>query len=461
MFCPKCGNEIAHSSQCLKCGINIDIYKRSKSISIKLYNKSLEQINNNDFSAAIISLIKSLEFDKANHNSRNLLGLIYFEIGEIGKALKQWVISNSLVKENNLAKEYIDTVQNSTNKLEKYNDAIKMYNKALEYANQKSEDMAIIQLKKALDLNPKFLEAYNFLALCYICEKDDEKALTYIEKALEIDIANEKALSYYIEIKQSTQRNLKIDKNIKNNSSNKYSSKIQADTKIQVKTSIFSKISGFIFGAVVMAIVIFVLVIPATKEKYSSQIAQLTESNNSMKEDLDNTLNLNNESIKKLEENNKNIQAENEALKQQLDEKEQVQQVQQVSELYNNGNKEESAKLLLSLSDKYTAFPEETKILYDSLTNKILPDLSKTYYNDGKTKYNAKKYDEARVLFENSFAMSGEQSFSGDNLYYIGRIDEINGNIENAKIMYQRVINDYPKSAQFYYAKTRLAGLNK
>jgi Tfp pilus assembly protein PilF len=163
--------------QCSKCGINIEIYKKSKAISIKLYNKALTMANSQDISSAIENLNKSVEFDKTNYVSRNLLGLLYFEVGEIGNALKQWIISNSYSKDKNSAKQYIDTVQNDSRKLEKYNDAIKMYNKALNYMKQKSEDMAIIQLKKALEINPKFIEAYNLLTLCYLYLKDNTKAL--------------------------------------------------------------------------------------------------------------------------------------------------------------------------------------------------------------------------------------------------------------------------------------------
>jgi len=43
-----------------------------------------------------------------------------------------------------------------------------LYNKALEDFRAKSEDIAIIELKKAISLNPDFHEAMNLLGIFYI-----------------------------------------------------------------------------------------------------------------------------------------------------------------------------------------------------------------------------------------------------------------------------------------------------
>lgn len=460
MECPRCGAEFANSSQCLNCGIDFNIYIKAKSISIKLYNKGLEQANNRDFSAAIQSLDKSVKFDKKNYLARNLLGLIYFEIGEIGKALKEWVISNSLVKEDNLSKEYIDNIQNSTRKLEKYNNSIKMYNQALIYAKQSSEDMSIIQLKKSLELNPNFIEAYNLLALCYINVKESDKAISCIERTLEIDITNPKALKYYMELKKSIQRPLKIDKNAKVATPPKYSVNSQIEKKINIKNRAFSEITGFFVGAIIIAIVIFVWIMPSVKLDLQTQIQELSDKNQAIEKQLKDSIAENNATIAKLEEANKTLETNNQSLNQQIQIKEQVQQVQQISTLYNNGNKEEATTLLLSLTNSIENFPEETKVLYNSLKDTILPDMAKTYYNNGMKSYNSKKYDEAKALLEKSISMSAEQTFSGEALYFIGRIDEINGNVDNAKVLYQTVIDKYPNSNQFWNSKNRLQRLN-
>ncbi len=460
MQCPNCGCELTDKIKCEKCGINIEIYMKSKGTSIKLYIKGLEQANNKNLSSAVELLNKSLNFDKKNHYARNVLGLVYFEIGEISKAIKEWIISDYFVKENNLAKDYLEIAQNK-GKLEKYKNSISMFNQALVYLNQKSEDMAIIQLKKAIDLNHNFVEAYNLLALCYISTKNNDKALNCIEKVLEIDNSNPKALKYYNELKGSTPKPVKVEKPIKtsNNPSTtpKYSPN-PIEKRIKINT-IFGGITSFIVGAVSIAIFIYILIIPSIKEEGNIKITELADKNAVLEKKLDDVIEKNNEAIAKLSLDKENIENENKILNEQLYQKELTEKVQQVSSLYNNGNKEDATILLLSLEDFIPNFTEETKTLYSSLKGKILPDMARTYYNSAMSKYNSRNYDEAKILLEKSISMSSGESFSGDVIYFIGRIDEINNNKEGAKENYQKVIDNYPKASQLSNAKARLANL--
>ena len=48
------------------------------------------------------------------------------------------------------------------------NQAIKKYNIALDCAKQGNHDLAIIQLKKVVSLNPHFIRALQLLALIYM-----------------------------------------------------------------------------------------------------------------------------------------------------------------------------------------------------------------------------------------------------------------------------------------------------
>ena len=101
-----------------------------------------------NLSGAIISLRQSLKFYKYNIQARNLLGLIYYEMGEMVDALSEWVISANYQPDDNLAKKYIDQIHNNRNQLETINQTIKKYNQALTYCKQDSKDLAVIQLRK-------------------------------------------------------------------------------------------------------------------------------------------------------------------------------------------------------------------------------------------------------------------------------------------------------------------------
>lgn len=82
--------------------------------------------------------------------ARNLLGLVYFETGEVVAALSEWVISKNMQPENNIAADYINRLQKNANRLDTINMSIKKYNQCLEYCKRGSIDMARCSLEKCL-----------------------------------------------------------------------------------------------------------------------------------------------------------------------------------------------------------------------------------------------------------------------------------------------------------------------
>ncbi|MDO8686407.1 MAG: tetratricopeptide repeat protein, partial [Clostridiales bacterium] len=67
---------------------------------------------------------------------------------------------------------------------ENYRNSITLYNKAIESIKTNSEDIAVIELKKCISLNPEFFEAYNLLGLCLINMKDSKRATEVFEKVI-------------------------------------------------------------------------------------------------------------------------------------------------------------------------------------------------------------------------------------------------------------------------------------
>ena len=82
------------------------------------YNDGLRKAQIRDMSGAIVSLRRSLQFNRENIAARNLLGLVYYGIGEVPEALVEWIISKNLRMHNNIADYYINTVQASAKELE-------------------------------------------------------------------------------------------------------------------------------------------------------------------------------------------------------------------------------------------------------------------------------------------------------------------------------------------------------
>ena len=133
---------------------------------------------------------------KFQTDARNLLGLIYLEIGEAGSALCQWVISLNLQEQDNLAEEYLQRVQGSGGYLETADQAAKKYNQALVYAQNENEDLAVLLLMRMLDDFPNYVKAQELLALLYIRHEDYIKAGRCLYQVLKVDCYNPTAQRY-------------------------------------------------------------------------------------------------------------------------------------------------------------------------------------------------------------------------------------------------------------------------
>ena len=108
MNCMNCGAFLVDKDldYCPKCGCNVLIQKKVDYLSRQYYNRGLEKASVRDLSGAIDCLKQSLIYNKHNIQARNLLGLVYFETGEVVAALSEWVISKNLQPSRNLASKY-------------------------------------------------------------------------------------------------------------------------------------------------------------------------------------------------------------------------------------------------------------------------------------------------------------------------------------------------------------------
>lgn len=196
MVCYNCGCRLSEHDFCTGCGVDVSLYKKIMYMSNRFYNDGLDKAAVRDLSGAIISLRQSLKFNKNNIDARNLLGLVYFEMGEVISALSEWVISKNLRPKKNIADDYIDMIQNNQSRLDGINQTIKKYNQALLYCYQNSQDLAIIQLKKVLSSNPKYVKAHQLLALLYINSEEWEKAKRELLRCSQVDAGNTTTLRF-------------------------------------------------------------------------------------------------------------------------------------------------------------------------------------------------------------------------------------------------------------------------
>ena len=205
MYCYKCGCELTKSNHCPNCGIDVTQYKKIIYTSNYMYNTGLERAQVRDLSGAIEALKQSLWFNKDNLQARNLLGLCYFEIGESVAAFSEWVISKSindkrLHEKDNLADTYLRMFDEGSQMVANITAAIRRYNHALECCYTDNLDVAILQLKKVLQLNTHYLRARQLLALLYIENHQWSRAEKELRKCKLLDANNTTTLRYMKEV---------------------------------------------------------------------------------------------------------------------------------------------------------------------------------------------------------------------------------------------------------------------
>lgn len=293
MNCMNCGAFLTDMDldYCPNCGYNVLIQKKVDYLSKIFYNQGLEKASIRDLSGAIACLKQSLMYDKRNIRARNLLGLVYFETGEVVSALSEWVISKNLQPTRNLASEYINKLQANPNKFAAINETIKKYNHALMLCREGHEDMAAIQLRKILTQNSKLIKGYHLLALIQMKNGEWNKARRILKKAARIDKTNTTTLRFLREVDEQTGVTTRLEK--KKKGLFRSGTKENPDTDILGSERVaqptvyreHSKVSVFFIlmaGIAAGAVAFWLLAVPAIRQgiyqEANQQIVQYSES---------------------------------------------------------------------------------------------------------------------------------------------------------------------------------------
>ncbi len=440
MKCPNCGFKFNRGYVCPSCGDPAVLKVKALNASIRLYNTGLEQAKNKDLSGAVDSLKKSILFNKNNVDARNVLGLVYYEIGQMADALVQWIVSQNIQSEKNPAVEYLRVYGEDMRSSEKMEDSVSLYNQALEYVKQKNDDLAIIRLKKALDINDKFIQALNLLSLCYLMRGRNNEALDIVNKVLRMDVNNPIALGYYRQICPDKSR---PDPRSYKNEMRYATYYMPTDTSQDNKIGrTIHPVIMFAVGCICTLIVMFVLVIPSITEGYKSEYEVISEEYNTLKKDFDDlTL--------KTNENTDKLTSENEELKAQLSNinakelQERVNKLTTIQSAFEDGQVIDAAQQLIALNTN--GFSNETINTYNSLRQQILPKASEEYYDLGKDAENSGDYDVAKAHYNNCLTCAlSDTEVKYNAMLRLGIIAQESGDTANAKAYFQKVVDNSP-----------------
>ncbi len=445
MNCPNCGALLVNTYTCSNCGRQDPLAKKIIQASNWHYNQGLAKAKVQDMTGATNSLLMSLKYNKHNTHARNLLGLIYYQIGEIIDALGEWVISVNFQPRDNIANTYIRAIQSNPEGLAQANRIIQKYNTALEYLHQGNMDVAIIELKKVLNLNPNYIKAYQLMALLYIRTKQYAAARKILVRALKIDRNNITSLRYIKEIDAIAGDNAKLKTKSRDgftqiNDPNPVVIEQKKDNKYTDFSTSLLTFVNVIIGVVIGAAVIWLLVVPSVKKKQATMFnqsvveysAQITEKN---------------KLISSLEKEVEDYKSTNDVLTSQLQ-----------MGIVSSGTSSSDIKLYKAVREYIAGNMGEaglylSDVTYDELTG-----------DDARTLY-VLIYEQTKVQAETTLIRNADSALANENymeaINYYNKVLRLNSSnvevmysmagcyqkladLDNAMIWYEKILNEYP-----------------
>ncbi|MBE5955234.1 MAG: tetratricopeptide repeat protein [Lachnospiraceae bacterium] len=456
MNCNRCNSPLGADRFCSNCGLSHRYIKKACNTADYYYNTGLERAKLRDLTGAKEALEKALFYNKYHIEARNLLGLIFYETGEIIEALRQWVYSINYEDVDNPAERYLSELQ-IPGFLDDLSQMVKKYNLAVQYAQQGSEDLALIQVKKVVSSMPRFVNARLLLAVLYMKLGKNDEAKKQLEKVLRIDSFHPDAVRYYKELtgdrpsivrsrKAQSDTAAKKEKPSKKQELGRYMEPVGNN-----KSLILTLIIGIVIGVAAM----WVLVMPNQKFNVNSDYKTLQV-------EYKETVAAKDATIKQLEEDKATLETENAALTGRLEVYAGVNggegmydAILKASSLYASGDKIGAAKALLKV-DETRLESDTAKSMYTKIKQDTFASSSQSLYDQGYAKYNNYKYSEALTLFKDAYDLNNQNA---DALYFLARSYHRMNDNENAIANYKKVVETFPNTERASDAVKKLREL--
>ena len=472
MNCLHCGSPVLITDYCSNCGLKQEYLQKAFNSSNYYYNLGLDRAKVRDMTGAIEVLSLALKYNKRNTLARNLLGLVYYEMGELVEALSHWVISTHYDDDRNMATAYIREIQSSAGRINDINQLAKKYNQTLTYAAQNSKDLALIQLKKILAGHHHFVQGFLLLALLYIDSGNYDKAKKAIKRVLRIDKNNTLAIKYMYEMDASSEEVIALREKAANldiESTDNYDEEVEessdeekdivdildnhlreldiddtSDKPSKFKTVNFSKYSlvYVVVGILVGGLSTWFLALP---NKISKVQDMYSDTNTAYTDEISKK----NLTISNLQANIEGLTAKNAELTDELDGSPEDEAAADAYEkliaaynYYEAEDKTNAASSLIGISrDAFTS--DTTRGMYDTIANNCFAEVATTYYEQGKNRYGAGDYTGAVEALQKSYALNSE---SEDSLYYLVMSYELADMHDEASNYYNIFNEKYPDS---------------
>lgn len=378
------------------------------------------------------------------------------------EALVEWILSKNFQSHDNIANYYIQKVRETAGELEAINQAVKRYNQSLDYCRQNGEDLAIIQLKKAVTVHPSYVKAHQLLALIYMHTEQYTFARQSIRTAYKLDTTDEFSLRCMHDLNQIRRaRNVKIkEKEKKDKHTVTYN--LGNETIIQpVSTSIkdnagLHTVLNIALGLVVGVAVMWFLIMPAINVsrqarsnrqtvEFSDQIATQNAQISALKKEL--------EEYRSTSEETENVQATAASTQ------ESYEIVLNMAEHFRADDMGDAAMVEELLKVNPDSLGIVGRQSYDEIAGELFPRVCASLYSTSQENYEVANYTSAIENLEQVMRMD-EGYEEGAALLLLAQSYEKSGDQNQANLKYQKLAESYPGTEAAATAKEALDAQN-
>lgn len=346
-------------------------------------------------------------------------------------------------------------------------NSIFLYNKAIESLRSGSEDIAIIELKKAVAMNPQFNEALNLLGVCYSYTGENEKAVEVFKRVLKSESNSVYAVKFMQRaglgdvlpteqkprLRTDTQQDQKSAeplKRIRDRKPDKKDKIVILKNKNTISMAIAAG-AGLAAGLLISLLISAAVPDPEPVQLPPKQ-EEIDAAVNEAKDEFD-------KQYSELKSKYESLQNDWENAVKQADYYKASLRLYEVEDMADKREYQDAADMLLLM--KTVEFRDAEKEKYDALYNKIMPQAAKSAYETGYKQYNARQYEDALKSFEKVKLYDPQYSKMDAAMYYTGRCYQIMKETRSAIAVYQELADNYPASWYTRNAQVRLNELTK
>jgi tetratricopeptide (TPR) repeat protein len=430
----------------------VRLYKQILYNADHLYNLGLEKAQFRDLTGARNYLRQCLQLNKEHIQARNLLGLIYYELGEPAQALREWVLSENYQPDDNPATGYLHRVEKSMHAI---NGSVSRYNQALLYLELGSRDLALIQMKQLMGRSYQMIRARQLMALLYMQDGYFARAQKLLRQCGKTDRGDPTTRRYLqaLEKRRAVAKDSSIRQAVAEAVEAPREPEVIVPQNSREYGSYFMYVLYVMIGLLLGAGLVYYIVVPTVRRTEQ-------EKNRAAVESYDEELSSLRSEVVDYSADLTRLQNQISVLQGTIDQ---------------NGLSGDLVSyeallpvLVAYINNDVESIMDEFELLDPDVEDELYQNIYKRLYNDyhdnmgNRSFYRAMEYVDtgeykrALPLFERSYYLNGVDARI---LYYIAVCHEMTSDIEDAAYFYEYVIVNYPDDAWTASAAARLKNL--